>query len=226
MITEFPSFSFLLGDLHPHVTALPFALLGVAAAVRLLQEERTLNLAFWSDRLLLLATLAVLVGGLSFLNTWDMPTFFVLLVAAALARNFLAARRWDRTLMRDTLGFAVPLAIVAVLAYLPYHKAFIPQFGFTSQAEGIEPVDGPGTTPLHALIIWGPLAVLNHPFAIQRLLASSKATLRQTRCGLRCWRRRRRPGSWVLAKGSWETRSSIGAALITGNRAALCSACC
>lgn len=204
MITEFPFFSFLLGDLHPHVTALPFALLGIAAGIRLLQEERTLNLSFWSDRLLLLAALAVLVGGLSFLNTWDMPTFFVLLVVAAFIRNFLATRRWDRTLITDTLGFAAPLALVSVLAYLPYHKGFIPQLGFSSQAEGIAPVDGAGTKPLHALVIWGPMAVLVVPFAIQRLLTSSKATLRQPRYWLALV-----PGLtvivvwflWVLAKG-------------------------
>ena len=42
-ITEFPFFSFLLGDLHPHVMAIPFGLLGIAAAVRLLQEDETLD---------------------------------------------------------------------------------------------------------------------------------------------------------------------------------------
>ena len=42
-ITEFPFFSFLLGDLHPHVMALPFGVLGIAAGLRLLQEKETLR---------------------------------------------------------------------------------------------------------------------------------------------------------------------------------------
>ncbi len=39
-IDEFPFFSFLLGDNHPHVLALPFVLLAVALALNLLRRER------------------------------------------------------------------------------------------------------------------------------------------------------------------------------------------
>ncbi len=173
-ITEFPFFSFLLGDLHPHVTAIPFVLLAMAAGLRLLQEGETLDVWFWTRHPWLLVALAVLVGGLSFLNTWDMPTFFFLLVVAAFLRNFLATRQWHRRLLTQTLGFALPLIVAAVLAYVPYHKAFIPQFGFASQAEGITPVEGSATLPFHALILWGPFAVLVIPFAVQRLLALTK----------------------------------------------------
>jgi YYY domain-containing protein len=173
-ITEFPFFSFLLGDLHPHVMAIPFGLLGIAAAIRLLQEEETLDLSFWSSHQLLLVALAILVGGLSFLNTWDLPTFFFLLFLAALVRNYLNRKKWDGTLVGQTLGFALPLGIASVLAYVPYHKAFIPAFGFASQANGIAPVEGNGTAPLHALIFWGPMAVLVLPFALQRFATSLK----------------------------------------------------
>jgi YYY domain-containing protein len=180
-ITEFPFFSFLLGDLHPHVMALPFGLLGVAAGLRLLQEEERLDVRFWARHSWLLVGLALLLGGLSFLNTWDLPTFFVLLAAVALVRNFLTARRWDRRLVTDTLGFAVPLAVAAVILYVPYHKGFIPQFGFASQADGIDPVVGGATLPFHALIMWGPFAVLVIPFAVQRLLASARVRAWQQR---------------------------------------------
>ncbi|MGD0114937.1 MAG: DUF2298 domain-containing protein [Dehalococcoidia bacterium] len=173
-ITEFPFFSFLLGDLHPHVMAIPFDLIGIGAAVRLLQEDETLDLSFWTRHQMVLVALAVLVGGLSFLNTWDLPTFFFLLLVAAFLRNYLALKRWDWKLLKQTLGFAVPLGIASVVAYVPYHKLFIPAFGFASQANGIAPVEGNGTMPFHAFIFWGPFAVLMLPFAAQRLVASLK----------------------------------------------------
>ncbi len=40
VIDEFPFFSFLLGDMHPHVLALPFALLAVGLALNLLLDAR------------------------------------------------------------------------------------------------------------------------------------------------------------------------------------------
>ena len=39
-IDEFPQFSFLLGDMHPHVLALPFALLMMALALNLYHRQR------------------------------------------------------------------------------------------------------------------------------------------------------------------------------------------
>ncbi|HEX9028610.1 MAG TPA: DUF2298 domain-containing protein, partial [Anaerolineales bacterium] len=42
-ITEFPSFSFLLGDNHPHVLALPFVLLGIALGLNLLRMQWKVN---------------------------------------------------------------------------------------------------------------------------------------------------------------------------------------
>ncbi|MCA2002623.1 MAG: DUF2298 domain-containing protein, partial [Chloroflexi bacterium] len=83
VIDEFPFFSFLLGDLHPHVLAIPFGLLAAASALHLF-------LGGWRGEIKLPLGMklhigyagfffsAVLLGGLAFLNTWD------ILVAAAL----------------------------------------------------------------------------------------------------------------------------------------------
>ncbi len=163
-ITEFPFFSFLLGDMHPHVMSMPFVLMTAAAAFLLLGWDERLDAAFWVRHPFMLLATGVMVGGLLFLNTWDMPTFAFVVVAFAFLRNRLALSGWDwRALATTTLGFALPLLAVAVAAYIPFYG------NFSSQAAGFEPVMDTYSRPLHVFLIWGPLAVLVVPLVWQRL---------------------------------------------------------
>src|SRR5690606_20843506 len=128
VIDEFPAFSFLLADNHPHVLALPFVLLALGTALNVLLRQRnpsTGEFAFYS----------LVVGGLGFLNTWDAPVALLALLGAdALRRMF----RHDRArLTRDDLialaAFGVGLLAVGFLLYLPFW------LGFRSQAGGVLP---------------------------------------------------------------------------------------
>ncbi len=144
-IVETPSFSFVLGDLHPHVLALPFALLSLGLALAwymngrsgrgALDEEEWQTLG-WGSRLrrlldqisvpVWLAT-ALVLGGLSFLNTWDVLIhLFVVLGAFLLAGAY--RQGWQRSLLVQTVVVAVLIVIPAVLLYLPFY------LGFRSQA--------------------------------------------------------------------------------------------
>jgi YYY domain-containing protein len=172
-ITEFPFFSFLLGDVHPHVMSIPFVLMTVGVAFLLLRQEERLDAAFWVRHPFMLLATGVMVGGLLFLNTWDMPTFAFVVVAFAFLRNRLGLGGWSwRPLVIATLGFALPLLVVAVAAYIPFYG------NFSSQASGFAPVVDTATRPLHALLIWGPLAVLLIPFVWQRLAAPEGPAIR------------------------------------------------
>ena len=91
-INEFPCFSFRLGDLHPHVLAMPFALLALAFALNLLRAPsgRSMGVseppsggialdAFYRRPVALLP-LGLSIGGMGFLNSWDMPTYLLILM--------------------------------------------------------------------------------------------------------------------------------------------------
>src|SRR5205085_473745 len=88
VITEFPMFSFLLGDLHPHVMALPFVLLVVATALSLYRSHEPLDVTFWLERPLALVAAALLLGGIGFINTWDVVPLTALLIIAAFLSNY------------------------------------------------------------------------------------------------------------------------------------------
>jgi YYY domain-containing protein len=78
-ITEFPFFSFWLGDMHPHVMALPFGALALTLALNLLAQSAPPRL--WRNRIELLLS-GVILGSLYMINSWDLPTYLLLFLGA------------------------------------------------------------------------------------------------------------------------------------------------
>ncbi|MGD9099099.1 MAG: DUF2298 domain-containing protein, partial [Anaerolineae bacterium] len=76
-IDEFPFFSFLLGDMHPHVLALPFIMLALSASLALFYKGAAESWDRWE-----LGLLALIFGALGFLNTWDLPIQWAVAIAA------------------------------------------------------------------------------------------------------------------------------------------------
>ncbi len=166
VIDEFPFFSFLLGDMHPHVLALPFALLAIGLALALLlrawpgQPDEAAAAVPPTLRGIAglfplggagLALYALGLGGLAFLNTWDFPIYLFLL---ALALGMAAAWRsgglsWAAA--SRTLVVMAAVAGLGVLLYLPFYA------GFQSQAGGILPNFIFPTRLAHFAVMFGPL---------------------------------------------------------------------
>ncbi len=156
VIDEFPFFSYLLGDLHPHVLAMPFVLLAIAVALNLFLGGWRGNINLYFGQLRISKTgffvIALLLGGLAFLNTWDILVAAVLIVFSyALARVGEAGWSWER--LEDVLLLGIPLIVTAYVMYLPF---FI---GFDSQAGGIVPNFMFPTRGAHLWVMWGTLFV-------------------------------------------------------------------
>lgn len=201
-IVEFPAFSFILGDIHPHVLALPFALLSLALALVWFLESRALdlsdfrltigNLRFWErdnspatedvsstvhnsqsalvevERSIiqnlaslvpswpLFAITVIILGGLSFLNTWDV-LIHMFVVLAAFALGQWQRRDWSAEIGGQTAVLAVLIAVPAIILYFPFYLGFQSQTG----APYILPMLMRPTRLPHFLIIFGmPLLVV------------------------------------------------------------------
>ncbi|WP_420631926.1 DUF2298 domain-containing protein [Candidatus Leptofilum sp.] len=173
-IAEFPGFSFILGDMHPHVLALPFAFLSLAVAfLWWLEEEReignrrleikrnqslisnpsaTLRTNLQSlipNRPLWLITVLIL-GGLSFLNTWDV-LIHLFVVLGAFVLNRWRRFGWRNQWITEAIWLAALLVIPAVLLYLPFYLGFRSQAG----APFLLPTLVRPTRLPHFLIIFG-----------------------------------------------------------------------
>jgi YYY domain-containing protein len=148
-INEFPYFSFLLGDLHPHFIVLPWTLLVVAISMAAIHRRgRALGRA---DGWLWVLVPALALGFLIVGNSWDFPTYAALFWVASLLAFFPA--KWDRVAVAGILRGQVPrlLAVtaLALLLYLPF------MVGFGSQVRGIG-IPADRTPLLSMLIIFGP----------------------------------------------------------------------
>lgn len=146
-IVEFPAFSFVLGDLHPHVMALPFAFLSLAVALVWFRRELAptavaeanmrWQTADWPQRPWLLLQevgwplwllTAVVLGGLSFLNTWDVLIHLFVMLAAYTIAQWRQVGQW--TVVASKVGLmALLLAGTAVALYLPFYIGFRSQAG-------------------------------------------------------------------------------------------------
>jgi YYY domain-containing protein len=148
-ITEFPFFSFLLGDLHPHVMSIPLILLVLGVSAATWRGRSRLNWDTHRHNPANAALLAILLGALAFQNAWDVITFTLVLSAAVFARNWRRGPPWQALL---TTGAYVGIPAVAALAlYSPWALTF------SSQAQGLKPYEGAGTRPPHLLLQFGPL---------------------------------------------------------------------
>jgi YYY domain-containing protein len=184
-ITEFPFFSFRLGDMHPHVMALPFGVLAMALALTITATPSPFGRAPLGG--LWIALAGLIVGSLYVINSWDLPTY-LLLIAGALTLNHLRntpALPW-RAVLRD---LAV-LALASWLLFIPFHLTFVslvgglaplvdlPLLGRITSVIGVFPATRSG---LHAfLIIFGlfalPLIMFTYLAAWSARRSSAEAT--------------------------------------------------
>jgi YYY domain-containing protein len=111
-INEFPAFSIILGDLHPHLMALPFTILALGVAFGILRSSAQIG---W----IRLALIGVLGGSLYGLNSWDFPTYFGLILLALLWH-------YRSEGARIVLTRLVGVIAIAIVAWSPFFITFTP----------------------------------------------------------------------------------------------------
>ncbi|MEZ4523973.1 MAG: DUF2298 domain-containing protein [Thermomicrobiales bacterium] len=143
-INEFPAFSFVLGDLHPHLTTLPMLLTTIALAASLVEKRNPPGIAR-----------TALIGGFAGLlyasNSWDAPVG-VLVVLGAL---WLGMRRLGRDLFLRC-GSAIAAAIAAALPFAISYTAPV-GVGSSDVPEWLSRIPVIGSLPdTIAIVTWRP----------------------------------------------------------------------
>ncbi|MDA0137968.1 DUF2298 domain-containing protein [Solirubrobacter deserti] len=126
-INEFPAFSFILGDLHAHVIALPFTVLAIAFALQVALHGPRGD-ALWRSAAEVLAA-AIAIGALYAINTWSYPVAAGLLAAALIV--------WLRSPeARGRTGYALVWFVLVVVASFALILPFVLQFEPESRGIG------------------------------------------------------------------------------------------
>ena len=182
-ITEFPFFSFLLGDLHSHVLALPFVLLVLSLALNLLRDPNAPGFRWLVRDPWQTGALALALGSLAFINSWDFPVYAAILGAVVLVKGWSNAaaqlpggpgasiQDGVAAFRRAALGGALlflPLLALAALLFLPFYLTL------SSQVSGILPYLGPGARPVHFLLVMGLPALLGLVFLWRQFMAMKR----------------------------------------------------
>ena len=155
-ITEFPFFTFLYGDPHAHLFALPITLLSLSWAVSIIKS----NLDFKNLRKFSLAIImgAMITGALRPTNTWDYPVFLLISTIALLYSMILNKSKLQMVLpegLKNTpvwfnaVLFSILFAITSYILYLPFSRWY--GQGYTSVALW----DGDKTPFSSFFIHWG-----------------------------------------------------------------------
>ena len=119
-ITEFPFFTFLFADLHAHMMAIPYYLLVLALGMNLAVGLRRQGLRWIS---LAAAALALALGSLWVINSWDYPTFGLLALGLVVIGVHLRPGP-DQHRARLAASLLLLVGVGSIVAFLPFHQAY------------------------------------------------------------------------------------------------------
>jgi YYY domain-containing protein len=163
-INEFPYFSFIHGDLHSHMLAIPFQLL---LLVFLLNIYFRRDEKWVFENLLAFLIFSISLGFLFPCNSWDFPVYFGLAFFAILSFYYGQYQR-KQDLFSSGTGFSGTFALISIfsiLLYLPFYLSFKPH-----AVGGIDFLGSEFRTEIDRfLILFSLFLFLNFSFLISRL---------------------------------------------------------
>lgn len=162
-IHEFPSYSFVVGDLHAHMVNIMFVLvvvgLALAWALKIEKRESELKLkeALLQPEILLIG---FFTGMFRWTNFWDFPIYFVVGGCVVFFMNIRLYKHSMKEFLVTTIAQAVEVLVVGTIACLPFTMSF------EKIASNIK------LAPVHSafyqlVILWGLPAVIVITFLIR-----------------------------------------------------------
>ncbi len=209
-ISEFPYFSFLFADLHPHMIGIPFTILVLALGLNIVLSGRpptsnvkrkTSNVKRETSNvqslisniqypipntrprtsILQLLTTSLCLGALAVTNTWDLPTYLGLIAVAFFLRERLVRGKWK-------LAWPAIVTIAVGGLSLLLYRPFFAHYQTLDVGLGLAITRG-RTDLLSFLTVWGFFLFIVITFLLVELMRqrSRLGVLRFVRLALARW---------------------------------------
>jgi YYY domain-containing protein len=150
-ITEFPYFSFLYADLHPHLTSMSMILAALGWLISLVFAAASGVPLMFSDAaesplwrrllnpevIMTWFTGGVIIGALQPTHTWDFPPLLALGMATIITALWLHYRKLSRQLFLQIAFYTVGFAALCILLYYPFRQWFATEYSSISIWDGI-----------------------------------------------------------------------------------------
>ena len=121
-IAEFPYFTFLYGDMHPHMLVMP--IYGLVFAWILNLVLRPGSRLKWIDHIPSLIAGGLIFGVFRAIHTWDFPTFIGLGMLAILWKTWQNKTDSIKQTIQNILIYELTFIGIAILFYLPFAQWF------------------------------------------------------------------------------------------------------
>ena len=161
-IHEFPSYSFVLGDLHAHVVNIIFVLLVLGLLYSWMKGKRTQedlgerDLSFYLHELTMphILLVSLLLGMFQWTNFWDFVIYYVVCGGTVVFANTICFRGKFKTILTVTALQAVEVMVIGYLAILPF------TLQFDSMVDGVALAQN-HSLPHQLLVLWGLPTILS-----------------------------------------------------------------
>ena len=158
-IQEFPFFSLLLGDLHPHLMSIPFVLTGMAAVYTLLVSKAKWGFGWIASMPWTAAALVLLVGAAGFINAWDIAFLGALLFGAVTLK---VHRERNGSIIVSAIKGMPALLLIAAIGVAAFSGFYFGTFESQVKSPPIGPAEF-GTRAIHFLTVWGLMLLVSVP---------------------------------------------------------------
>ena len=131
-INELPFFTYLFGDLHAHAVALPFAAVALALSIGVVRSRP--DRGDRAPAIALYVLLALVLGALWPVNTWDFPTYALIALVALTLQQ--AQRGFSRGGLAALAIRGAGLIALAYVLFLPFHRRYYSVFNGVQEWDG------------------------------------------------------------------------------------------